>query len=129
MKWQPLILKTLLLFLMSSAFMASCTKSNSAAAPAVKLPDTPSFKNNIQPIFNTTCAISGCHVSPSPASGLDLDSAVAYKDLLKLNLINTALPSQSNLYLALNTGMPPSGRNASLNALVLKWIQQGAKNN
>jgi hypothetical protein len=48
------------------------------------VPTMVSYAQNIQPIFNTTCATSGCHAGPTvPASGnLDLSAGVSYANLV-----------------------------------------------
>lgn len=54
--------------------------------PIVPPPDggMVSFAQNVQPIFNATCATAGCHSGPTvPASGnLDLSSGVAFGNLV-----------------------------------------------
>src|SRR5438445_10943616 len=48
--------------------------------PACKPPATPSvsFSMVVQPIFNRSCALGGCHVWPVPAQCQDLTAGVAY---------------------------------------------------
>ena len=92
---------------------------------------TVSFSNDIQPVLASSCAKSGCHngsVSP------DLTAANAYNSLT-LGFVNTGDPSNSDVYLWL-TGkkaatMPLGSSNNpnNINALILAWITQGAKNN
>ncbi len=36
------------------------------------------FATNIQPIFNRSCAVAGCHVGPVPTGGQDLSVGQAY---------------------------------------------------
>ncbi|MEO7096547.1 MAG: fibronectin type III domain-containing protein, partial [Polyangiales bacterium] len=38
----------------------------------------PSFRLEIQPIFDRSCALVGCHVLPTPAQGLPLSSGFSY---------------------------------------------------
>jgi hypothetical protein len=92
---------------------------------------TVSFSKDLQPILTSSCAKSGCHngsVSP------DLTAANSYNSLT-LGFVNTGDPSNSDVYLWL-TGkkaatMPLGSSNnpSNINALVLAWINQGAKNN
>jgi hypothetical protein len=92
---------------------------------------TVSFSNDIEPVLTSSCAKSGCHngsVSP------DLTAANAYNSLT-LGFVNTSDPSNSLVYLWL-TGkeaatMPLGSSNNpnNINALMLAWITQGAKNN
>jgi len=92
-----------------------------------------SFVKDIIPIFNQKCAISGCHGSGSHTP--DLTASKAYNSLMNGGFINVSDPKNSKLYLRL-TGkltpvMPLAGPNnpSNINALVLTWITQKAKNN
>ena len=89
------------------------------------------FTNDILPIFNNSCNVSGCHSSGGKAP--DLTAANAYNALMGGNYINTNDPQNSELYLWMTgkkgTPMPVSGVNKDYNALILAWIKQGAQNN
>ena len=95
--------------------------------PEVPTPDTVSYSLNIQPIWDASCNMSGCHSS----SGWDpkLSADKSYNELINNGFINTACPSESELYNSMKTGAMAQYSNSTNNALVLKWIQQGAKNN
>jgi hypothetical protein len=56
-----------------------------------------SFKNDLLPVFNANCALSGCHTS----GGLkpDLSADKAYTSILGGNYVNTGDPQGSELYL------------------------------
>jgi hypothetical protein len=90
-----------------------------------------SFANDIVPIFNSDCNVSGCHngsVVPN------LMPANAYNALINGGYINTADPATSELYVWMKgkpgkPTMPLSGSNALYNAKVLAWIKQGALDN
>jgi hypothetical protein len=59
--------------------------SGGTPKPACKPPaggPTISFGSSIQPIFNTACALGGCHVGPVPAENLDLTQGASYKQLV-----------------------------------------------
>ena len=90
-----------------------------------------SFTDDIIPIFNKSCSLSGCH----SAGGIspDLSVANAITSLTKGNYLNINLPENSMIYLWMtgkkSTPMPVGGINNDYNALVLAWIKQGAKNN
>ncbi|HPD63886.1 MAG TPA: hypothetical protein P5050_00870 [Bacteroidia bacterium] len=88
-----------------------------------------SFTNKIIPIFNQKCNMTGCHVAGH--FKVDLTPANAYNDLFAKGLIDTLQPDQSKLYVKLTTpGGSHDGRStATEQALILKWIEQGAKNN
>ena len=89
------------------------------------------YAADIIPIFNASCAVSGCHTSGGIKP--DLTAANAYNSLTVGNYYNTAVPESSTLYLWMTgkkgTPMPTTGINKDYNALVLAWIKQGAKNN
>ena len=89
------------------------------------------FNADIIPIFNANCSISGCHNGSGHVP--DLRSSVAYDELWGGGYINIQVPEQSELYLWMTgterLSMPPGIPNATNNAKVLQWIEQGALNN
>jgi hypothetical protein len=113
--------------------IASCTKTTTVPidnSPAIT--KTVSFSKDIQPILTKSCALSGCHAGTiSP----DLSAATAYTALINGNLVDKATPANSLVYLWLTgkeaIAMPAGAANnpSNINALVLAWIKQGAKNN
>lgn len=84
-----------------------------------------SFATDLQPFFNANCI--SCHPDDSQP---DLQAGNSYNSLIGGGYINTADPANSLLYLKISTGgsmetfSTPQGT-----AMVLKWIEQGAKNN
>ena len=92
---------------------------------------TVSFNNDIIPIFNSSCNISGCHSSGGKAP--DLSEVNAFTSLTNGNFINTNSPTESELYLWMTgkrgTPMPVNGINRDYNSLILAWLKQGATNN
>ncbi len=98
-------------------------------------PTIVSFSNDVLPILNANCSISGCHTAGSSAGGLDMDASVAYSRLMQpgSGYVDTINPNNSLLYTQLNNSsdiMPPSGKLSDCKiALIQKWIQQKAKNN
>jgi len=116
------------LLLSAAGIFSRCGKDNTKV-----LPDTVSFSRDVIPVFNDHCNISGCHSGGSPAANLNLEPDVAYADLFAKHEIDTITPTNSVLYIQMNSSstiMPPTGRldDYTVN-LVLKWIEQGAKNN
>jgi hypothetical protein len=116
-------------------FLASCTYEKVEPQVVCSTPDTVSFKRNIQPIFNNHCNTAGCHSGSNPSGNLNLEASVAYAQLSKKSsgYLDTVNPSHSVLYGSMNSTsspMPPNGKldKCTLD-LVLKWIQQKAKNN
>ena len=96
-------------------------------------PDTVYFVQQVLPIFQSSCAMSGCHNTSSHKEGIILDS---YSNIIATGGIRISNPSNSKVYrVMLNNGedqMPPfpaapvgSGQTAA----ILKWIQQGARDN
>jgi hypothetical protein len=124
MKWHIITMATVLL-------CCSCNHEEAACTP----PTTVSFSQDIVPIFNKNCNTSGCHSGTSAAGNLNLEASVAYAQLTKRGkgYIDTLTPQYSILYASMNATtnpMPPNGKldNCTLE-LVLKWIEQKAKNN
>ena len=117
--------------------MTAChkDKQNQDTTCNQTLPAVVSFGNDMQPIFKNNCALSGCHSGTSPKGNLCLDSAVAYSQLMQpgKGYVDTLHPSYSILYLQMTSSskpMPPAGKlDVCTTDLVLKWIEQKAKNN
>jgi hypothetical protein len=92
------------------------------------VPEVVSFSANIQPIFNQSCNISGCHSTGGTAP--DLTPANAYADLFSMNLIDLATPANSKLYTKVATGGAMNKYSQPGDPeIILKWIQEGALNN
>jgi len=113
----------------------SCKKEKGPVAKICTPPSIVSYQQHIQPIFNSHCIDAGCHSGTNPAGHLNLESSVSYTKLMKpgSGYIDTLQPAFSLLYAQMNSvsnPMPPSGRLDDCTVgLVLKWIQQKAKNN
>ncbi len=95
--------------------------------------DTVYFQNSILPMLVSNCATSGCHDKNTAKEGIILTD---YAAVINSGIINTANPSESKIYKVLSKGgddrMPPAPANAltsAQQAMLLKWIDQGAKNN
>lgn len=105
-----------------------------------------SFSKEIQPIFNRSCAVAGCHDSASQRGGLNLSAGVARGNLVNVrsaqnpNFIRVlpGKPEQSLLYLKISQPNPPVGAQMppGQNPLPLEerlkiwaWIIQGALDN
>jgi hypothetical protein len=90
-----------------------------------------SFSNDIIPIFNASCNMSGCHNKGGQKPNLSPESA--YTSLINGGYIDKTTPENSSLYKWMKgeeaQPMPLSGPNATYNAKVLAWIEQGALNN
>lgn len=120
---------TCILFLLV-VFTAGCRKDFERQR-TVDLNTTMSFSKNIQPIFNESCAKSGCHVEFGQAP--NLAPVVAYDQLLELGYVDPANPEGSLLYQRVSASvkpMPPTGNLSSIQInSIYAWIKQGAKNN
>lgn len=93
----------------------------------IVVPDVVSFKGDVIPVFNKSCNMSGCHAQGSTSP--DLSSDNAWGDLMAKGMINTETPAQSELYISVTTGSMKKFSNDANNAIILKWIEQGALNN
>ena len=90
-------------------------------------PKAVSFKNELAPIFNTSCAISGCHVSGAHKPYMATD--VSYQQIVNGGFVNTALPKESILYKMINGDMQQYIPSATDRQKVYDWIRNGAPNN
>ena len=113
--------------------MLGCSKTTTVlvdSSPTVT--GTISFSKDIQPVLSKTCAISGCH---SGTIAPNLSSGSAYNTLISGKYINTGSAETSEVYLWLtgkrSMAMPSGTPNnpSNINALILAWVKQGAKNN
>ena len=96
-------------------------------------PDTVYFAQEILPVLQSSCAMSGCHDANTHKEGIKLDS---YANILSTGRIKVNDPADSKIYKAMNEDgediMPPppaAAMSAEFKAKLLKWISQGAHNN
>jgi len=90
-------------------------------------PQSVSFSKDLAPIFNTKCAISGCHVSG--AHKPYLATAVSYQAVTSGGFVNTIVPKDSKLYTMINGEMKEYIPSAADRQKVYDWIRNGAPNN
>lgn len=114
-----------------SVLLGGCYKNRTVLTDVPTITRTVTFSQDIIPIFNKSCNLSGCHSAGGQVP--NLTSPAAYNALIIGNYVDKASPENSYIYLKM-TGkkgpvMPPSGMNKDYNALMLAWIQQGALNN
>lgn len=113
----------------------ACTKDKKEETVACTLPDSISFKQQVQPLFNQYCNTAGCHSGTTPTGNLNLTDSVAYDQLTRKGkgYIDTLNPSYSLLYaqmVSTTNPMPPTGKlDECKTNLILKWITQKAKRN
>lgn len=128
-------MRTALLYLfILSIGTGACTYEH-LDSTACSLPDTVSFQRDIQPIFASHCDDIVCHAGSRPAGNLNLEPTEAYRELHRpgSGYLDTLQPRISLLYaqmISVSTPMPPSGNlDDCTTDLVLKWIEQKARNN
>jgi hypothetical protein len=124
--------------------------------PACKPPAQPSvsFAGNIQPIFDRSCALGGCHSGPAPTGGQDLTAGHSYKQSVnvrstqqpKLKRVLPGNPDDSYMVRKIRGGpnisgvmMPQGCPGAPLNgaqclsaddiAAIVQWVTECAPNN
>ena len=95
--------------------------------------DTVYFVQQVLPLLQSSCAMSGCHDAITHKEGIRLDS---YTNIISSGGLQVSSPTNSKLYrVMVNTGeeqMPPAPAASMTSAQLLtisKWIGQGAKNN
>ncbi len=90
-------------------------------------PQAVSFATDLAPIFNTKCALSGCHVSG--AHKPYLCRAISYQKIVNGGFVNTMIPKESVLYKMINGEMKEYMPSAADRQKVYDWIRNGAPNN
>lgn len=114
-------------------FMAGCYKDKTVITAAPEITRTVSFSQDIIPVFTKSCALTGCHNSNGQVP--DLTSNNAYRAINQQDLINVAEPENSEIYGWLTGKIKPAmplggpANPSNIDALILAWIKQGAKNN
>jgi len=118
----------------SMLLIAGCYKDKSIITVKVDEITTPvSFSLDIIPIFSKNCTLSGCHSSGGQVP--DLTANNARRALLEQNLIDLNDPKSSEVMGWLTGTIKPAmplgatTNPSNINALMLAWIKQGAKNN
>lgn len=100
-----------------------------ASGPDDLPPQQVSFQTELATMFNTNCAIAGCHVSG--AHHPYLTTAISYTEIVNGNYVNLAKPQESKLYQMIKGEMAqympaPVKTNTQK---VYDWIRNGAPNN
>jgi len=90
-------------------------------------PQPVSFKSELAPIFNTSCALAGCHVSGAHKPYMATD--ISYQQIVNGGFVNTALPKESTLYKMINGEMAQYIPAKADRQKVYDWIRNGAPNN
>jgi hypothetical protein len=90
-------------------------------------PQFVSYSSDLQPLWDEHCALSGCHV-PGGQSPY-LSDGISYEQLIGGGYVNTVVPEDSRLWIALNGIMMPHLPSATDRQKVFDWIRNGAPNN
>jgi hypothetical protein len=90
-------------------------------------PQAVSFQAELVPLFASSCALSGCHVSGAHKPYLTAD--ISYQQLVNGGFINTLIPKESILYKKINGEMREYIPSATNRQKVYDWIRNGAPNN
>lgn len=95
--------------------------------------DSVSYSRHMQPLFNQTCALSGCHDAGQPPNQLKLTD---YGNLILFSGVVVQFePDQSTLVLRIEgragARMPLNRNPLNANQItgIRKWILEGARNN
>lgn len=108
-----------------------CYKDKTVILDSAEITRPVSFAADITPIFNNSCALSGCHSAGGKSPNLTAGNA--YNSLVIGGYVNTTDAQSSLVYQWMagkkGTPMPVAGVNKDYNALILAWIKQGAQNN
>lgn len=90
-------------------------------------PQPVSYKNELAPMFNTSCALAGCHVSGAHKPYLAPD--ISYNQIVGGGFVNLALPKESILYKNVYGEMAQYMPSGASRQKVYDWIRNGAPNN
>jgi hypothetical protein len=90
-------------------------------------PQFVSYSAELSPLFNTSCALAGCHAPGGHHPYLSSD--VSYNELVNGGYVNTLVPKESILYIKINSTMQQYIPSASDRQKVYDWIRNGAPNN
>jgi hypothetical protein len=90
-------------------------------------PQAVSFKTELAPIFNSSCALAGCHVAGAHKPYMATD--ISYQEIVNGGFVNTVIPKESILYKMINGEMRQYITSASDRQKVYDWIRNGAPNN
>lgn len=129
--------KAFLLLAIFTLSIYSCEKDSGpyiVNPPTTAVPVLVSYINEIQPIFNDYCI--SCHDEFHPS--LNLKTCCSWDQLMNTGAsspyVDTITPSNSLLYQRITGTIPPqmplgTPLSTSDMELILKWIEEGARNN
>jgi hypothetical protein len=118
------------LFITLGLFVTSCYKDVILPEAAVD-PDGPpqfvSYSTDLAPLFNTNCALSGCHVEGGHKPYMNTD--ISWLQIVNGGFVDLNFPKMSKLYLEINGEMKEHIPSAKDRQKVYDWIRNGAPNN
>jgi len=121
--------------IITGSFLFGCSKDdNPTSASTIVFPDANvSYSQHVQPLFNTTCALSGCHDDATRQSNLSLTSyqnATARPGIIVPGNADGSILVQ-RIDGRLQPQMPYQRQPLNSNQIngIKKWINEGAKNN
>jgi hypothetical protein len=114
--------------------LAGCYKDKTILIIKTEEITTPvSFAKDLIPIFSKNCTMSGCHSTGGQVP--DLTANNARRSLFEQDLVDVNDPVNSEVMGWLTGTIKPAmplgaaTNPSNINALMLAWIKQGAKNN
>lgn len=126
LKLSQLVGKLLIVAIALGLGMASCTYHTNDYDP-LDVPDDLSFEADIVPIFEESCAVTGCHNGTIPP---DLRGNIAYQSLLLGEYVAPGTQAEDNvLYQVIDGGTMEAYASDLERAFIKKWIDEGALNN
>ncbi len=99
--------------------------SNNNNSNNLNVKDSICYLAEIQPVFNTYCAYSGCHDAASARSGVDLSSYSSTKKVDGNSLIESIDAKGGDRMPPINSTALPAAKNS----LIKQWIKEGMKDN
>lgn len=90
-------------------------------------PQSVSFKQDLAPILESKCGVSGCHVSGAHKPYMTQD--VSYHQIVDGGFVNTVVPKNSILYQKVYGDMGEYMPSKTDKQKVYDWIRNGAPNN
>jgi hypothetical protein len=90
-------------------------------------PQPVSYNTELKPLFASSCALAGCHVSGAHKPYMTAD--ISYLQLVNGGFVNTIIPKQSILYDKINGEMKEYIPSATNRQKVYDWIRNGVPNN
>ena len=119
-----------LTLLLGLFLMQSCYYDNPPEIAKIECSEV-SYSTHIQPIFNASCATSGCHDGTREPN---LKTSEGYNALRAGGFVNLTFPEESSLLKTVDfteNPMPPGGPKLPEleRELILCWLMEGARNN